>query len=254
MYKIKALPKDEKNKAFQKPIMKKGIIPGFPTSTIICGSSGSGKTTLLTRLLMEPYFYGPPENGKPYFDNIFIFSKTAGPQHGLDDTYDNITYLTDDNFITEISEENLTLIMEIQKENIKTVGRGKAKRVLIIFDDILSEPKFLNSGTYTKLFTELRHYNCSIICNTQSFNSIPRRCRIQAMNIMLFGSSRNEQKVLADFSAPDNISSRKFIKCIQHCTSEPYSFMYINRELPSFRRVSRNIDDIVDLEPYYEVG
>ena len=70
-----------KNRIFQRHLMKLNIIPKFSGVVILCGGIGSGKTTFLHNLLNRPEFYGISYEGieegkkpKPYFDHVFLMT------------------------------------------------------------------------------------------------------------------------------------------------------------------------------------
>lgn len=244
-YDLKIRPlKTSKHGIKQRPMMESGVIPQVNTSTLIIGRSGSGKTCLLCNLLQQPHFYGKDHTGKPYFDQTIIFSKTGGT--ALDDTYDNIDYLTKDNFVNDLQPEIIDEIIKSQEQHIKKNGFGKRK-LLLIFDDVLSEPKFLKSKQFVKLWVELRHYCCTVICNSQSYTKIPRVARLQITCLFFFPASYNEIEVLADQQAPPNMNKKEFIKLVQYATNEPFNFLYINNKLPITERFRKNLDKVIKI-------
>jgi len=238
---IKPLP-TSKDGIYQRPLMESGVIPQVNTVSMIVGKSGSGKTCLLCNLLQRPEFYGPDNTGTPYFDQTIIFSTTGGT--ALDNTYDSVSWLKSDNFEHEFKPEYITGLIESQKKHINQHGFGKRK-LLIIFDDILSQPKFIKSKEFLKCFVELRHFCCTVIVNTQSYTRIPRACRLQTTCLFFFPSSMSEQEVLADNVCPPNMSKKRFIELIQYATDKPYNFLYINNKLPINERFRKNLDKII---------
>ena len=234
--------KTSKHNLIQRPFMKAGAIPMVNTVTMFCGRSGSGKTCLLVNLLSRSEFYGRDHTGKQYFDETIIFSKTGGT--ALDDTYDNIDWLTEDNFIHDLDPASIDNIVDAQKKHIEENGFG-SRKVLIVMDDILSEPKFIRSKQFLKLFVELRHYCCTVFVCTQSFTRIPRPCRLQITNLFYFPSSMDEQETLAETSCPANMNKKTFIALIQYATSEKHSFLYINNKLPIDDRFRKNLTEII---------
>ena len=234
--------KTSKSKIKQRYLMEKGVIPQVNTVTMIVGKSGSGKTCLLCNLLQRPDFYGVDHTGRPYFDKTIIFTTTGGTS--LDDTYSNIDYLGPTNFEHTFDPQYIENIISLQEKNIKTHGFGKRK-LLIIFDDILSQPKFIKSKEFLKCFVELRHYCCTVIVNTQSYTRIPRACRLQTTCLFFFPSSMNEVEVLAEHNTPPNMNKKRFIELIQYATNEPYNFLYINNKLPLKERFRKNLNKII---------
>jgi hypothetical protein len=234
-YKIKPL-KTEKSSVPLRASMKDHTIEKYPCSTIISGRSGSGKSCLVGNLLGRDEFYGK------YYHNIAIFSPTAGT---LDDTFASLK-IPKENIFNDFDEETLNIFLEGRKEEIKRDGIKKVaenSRVLLVFDDVIAERSFLMSPVALKLFAMLRHYLCSIMILTQSYNKIPRALRLQANGVYIFPSSRSEIDVLCDELTPPNKSKKEFMEIINRATSEQYSFLHINNHAPNGKKMRKNICD-----------
>jgi len=221
--------------------MKDGTLPRFPFSMLISGRSGSGKTNVLINLLSRKEFYGH------YFHYTIVFSPTAGEG---DDMYDNLK-LPKENIKNEFSEEDLNEIIKHRKELIEKKGIdwvAKNSRMLIILDDVIANTQFLNSQDALKLFALLRHYLCSVIVLTQSYRKIPRSLRLNVNGTIIFPATQSEIEILLDEITPPNMKKREFEQCINHCTQEQYSFLYINNHAERDKRIRRNIDEVIDLD------
>ena len=234
--------KTSKNDVYQRPLMKAGVIPPLGSVSLLVGRSGSGKSVLIANLLGRGEFYGVDESGKSYFDEVLIFSTTAGTE--LDDTYSNIEWLKPKNFENDLKAEYIDGIIQSQEKHIKEHGFGKRK-LLLVFDDVLSKPKFLKSPQFLKCFVELRHFCCTILIGVQSYTRVPRPCRLQVTCLFFFPSSMSEQEVLADNVCPPNMSKKRFIELIQYATDKPYNFLYVNNKLPIKERFRKNLDKII---------
>jgi len=214
--------------------MKSGVIEKYPCSTIISGRSGSGKTCLVTNLLSRKEFYGG------YYHQIVLISPTAGT---LDDAYQGLK-IPKENIFNEFSPETLEQIlagrkMEIEQHGIKYVCQNS--RVLIILDDIIASQEFLRSKVSLVLFAMLRHYLCSVMVLTQSYNKIPRPLRLQANGVYVFPASRSEINVVLDEITPADKTKKEFEQILIKATSEPHSFLHINNTAEKGKKVRKNM-------------
>jgi len=246
LLKVIAYP-TKKSKIKQRPLMKINIIPKHPSRVIFNGKSGSGKSNLLTFLCSQPHMYGrtnPKKDDSMYFDIIFLFSPTADGQDDLP-KYLN---LPDKRIFTDFNIEALDNILAIQDEIIKENGIENSPKMLIIFDDIQSDVKFMNSKSFTRCFIQGRHLNASIFVCGQSWTKLPRVCRLQASNIFFFPSSQSEVEILSNEYTPANTSKKDFQKLIKHATNEQYNFLHINCDAPLKERFRKNLDKIINVK------
>jgi septin family protein len=223
----------------QSKYMKANIINKFPSMLLNVGKSGSGKTTVINYMLTQPDFM------KDFFHEIFLFSPTAKK----DDLVDHLE-LDDDHIFTDINEDDLNTIIEYQDELIEKNGiehTGENSRVLIIFDDILSNEKFLKSPAMIKLATMGRHSLISSIINTQSYTKVPRAIRLQANSVVLFPSNNSEVELLCDDYCPPHKKKNQFKKLIEHATKGKHDFLFINNFQPVETRFRKNFDIILKL-------
>jgi len=229
--------KTVKSKIRQNRLMKNDVIPRHPSSVIFNGSSGSGKSTLLTNLLTKPQFYGKYFKRK----DIYLISPTGAS----DDMFEHLN-LPEENISTDLRNTNfLEEILEKQKRDIEDKGTDKARRVLIIFEDIQSNARYMNKPAFKKCFLMNRHYGCSVWLCGQSFKLTPRACRLQANNLFVFQPSNSERQIILEEFAPPGMTRRQFEKLFDHCVSERFSFMHINRRAPFEERYRKNLKHIV---------
>jgi hypothetical protein len=231
--------KTDKTNLPQTQFMRDGIINKFPSMLLNVGRSGSGKSTVICYLLRNKNFIGN------FFDKVFLFSPTADV-----DDLTKILKIPKDRQFTKPSEEQLNSILEEQKHLIEKKGiknTAKNSKVLLIFDDIVSNPKFLKSDAMIKLATMGRHYLISSIINTQSYTKIPRAIRLQANSMILFPSNQNEVKLIAYDQCPPNHRKKDFLKLIEHATSGKHDFLFANYFLPANERFRKNFDTILNI-------
>ena len=230
-----------KSKIKVTPAMTDHVIPKHPFSCVISGRSGSGKTQLLLNLLTRPEFY------KNYFDLMFVFSNTA--QEGADDLYDHLN--VPDAHMFKPNKDGLAQLKHIiktSKKHIKKDGIHRSPKILVIFDDVANERKFLASDEYLKLHIMNRHYNISTFSLTQSYMKIPRSCRMQISALMYFKGKQTESERISDEHCPNGYKAKEFLKVIDHATHKPYEFMYINYKAPNKEQYRRCLHTIMELK------
>ena len=219
----------------QSDYMNKGIINKFPSMLLNVGRSGSGKSTVINYMMTTDKFL------LNFFDKVYLFSPTAK----LDDLAKHLK-LKDEFLITNPSEERLEKILSKQESMIKSQGIekvGKSSKVLIIFDDIVSNQNFLKSSAMIKLATMGRHFLISSIINTQSYTKIPRAIRLQANALILFPSSQNEVKLLAEDITPPHTSKKVFMELIQYATQGKHDFLFVNNFDPVETRFRKGFEE-----------
>jgi hypothetical protein len=230
--------KTKKSNLPQTEYMKNNIINRFPSMLLVVGRSGSGKSTVVNYLCTEPKFYGD------FFHHTYLFSPTCR----ADDLTEHLK-LDDEHMIEDPTEEKLSEIIKSQDELIKTKGikwTGKHSRVLIIFDDIVSNQNFLKSPAMLKLATMGRHSLISSVINTQSYTKIPRAIRLQANGLIVFPSSNNEVQLLVDDICPPHTKKKDFLKLVEYATTgADFPFLYCNNFAPHDTRFRKNFDTYI---------
>ena len=232
-----------KTKIPQRPLMKADIIPRHPSSCLFNGSSGSGKSTLLLNLLTRKNMLGG------YFNDIYLFSPTGGS----DDLFKHLK-IKKSNIITDIEPARLQSILDKQERTIEEKGIEKARRVLIIFEDIQGNAQFMRSKPFLRSFIANRHFGISTWLCGQSFTKTPRACRLQANNIFYFPGSGSEKQLICDEFAPPNMSKREFEELLNYATGEKYSFLHINMRVHPETRYRRNLDEVLALGGAQDYG
>lgn len=231
IYAVKPL-KTQKTDLPQSKFMRHDIIAKFPSLHLVVGKSGSGKSTVVNHMVTNKDFMGQ------FFQYVIMFSPTADK-----DDLVKFLKLPKGNLIIDPTPEKLKNIIEKQDEKIKTKGikwTGLNSRVLLIFDDIVSHKKFLESPEMLKLATMGRHSLISSIINTQSYTKVPRAIRLQANGIILFPSSHNESELIVSDWTPPHVSKSQFRQLVEHATRGKHDFLYILPMQPSEKRFRKN--------------
>jgi hypothetical protein len=203
---------------------KAGCIPKHPFRMLLTGASGSGKSTFLINLIDRLY---KDVGGRKYFDDIYAI----GPTVKFDDLYETLG-LDDKHLIEEPTVEFLEKIFHDQKAAIKSKGIDKAKKILIIYEDIIGHKKFMNSKEFLKSFVMSRHFNVSVMVCSQSYTKVPRPCRLQCTQIAFFPSKKSEMDLICDEYCPPKMTKKEFQEIVDHATTpvdeEDHPFLYID--------------------------
>lgn len=238
--------KTNKHKIKQRKSMEDNIIPRHASSCIFNGKSGSGKTMLMINLLTRPEFFGVDGNKGHYFDKIYLFSPTANNGDDLVRFLKHPRINLDIN--TDFDIEKLDGIIRDQASEIEKKGLLKSPKILIIFEDIQSDERFMRSKSFLKCFIQCRHLNISTFLLGQSWTRTPRACRLQANNIFFFPGSLSEQKILIDEFCPPRLTKNEFAEMISYATSGPHDFLHVNMRAPMEDRFRKNLDVILKLK------
>jgi hypothetical protein len=233
-YKIKVI-ETKKHNIKQNELMKKCIIPKFPSCTILCGASGSGKSNVLANLMTREDMY------KGYHDIIFLFSSTP------DDMLDMVD-IPKERIFTQLDASKLQHILDTAREIIEKDCKKDisiAPKILIIFEDCVADSKFLNSAAFLSVFTQLRPHICQALITTQAYHLIPRKARINATNVMFFkgGVSENE-RIGLEYCAP-GLNKDQMMKMIDVACEERFNFLHINMHAPLEERYRKNLGEII---------
>ena len=208
----------------------------FSYRILIIGGSGSWKTNILLNLI----------NGQNDIDKIYLHARDLDePKYKIlikkrKDAA--IKHLNDPNAFIECSNA-----MDDVYENIHDYNPSRKRKILIIFDDMITEiMKNKKIQTIKKeLFIRCRKLNISLIFITQSYFSVPKDVRLNSTHylILKINNKRELQNIAINHSA--DIDYQDFIKVYRECTKKPYNFLTIDSILPAsdplrFRKICLN--------------
>ena len=114
--------------------------------------------------------------------------------------------------------------------NIEDYNKNRKRKVLIIFDDMISHVMSDKKAQQIlkDLFIRCRKLNISLCFLTQSYFNVPKDVRLNCAHYILFklNNRRELQNIVIDHSA--DIDYEDFIKIYRHCTREPFNFLTID--------------------------
>ena len=203
-------------------------LPRIPFSWINAGARGSGKSVLTISLM---------EKLDSYFDNIIVFSPTCELDHKYKMYFEKIDreFEFGINIFKEYSENILKKILnKIKKINKNKPFKDKV-RTLILFEDIIcSLPKNQKRTVFNKLLLNNRHYNVSIIINSQAIHLFDSNLRKNCSQICLWNTMNTlelknyYEEFAAILGSTMKEQRENFLKIFYYATREPHSFLYIN--------------------------
>ena len=250
---LKIIPLEStKNMTFQRPTMENGIIPKHPSINMVVGSIGSGKTIFLCNMLLNKDMYGKDKTGRPYWDEIFVFTNSSD---------DILQKLIDDKVIPKEhvkhhpTEKHLKSVINKQKEMVKKSNGDWAKvpRLFIVLDDII-DCDIVKSNTFKSLCSRPRQINCSVFVLSQYYFSLPKICRQNATNIFCFSGNVQDKEALADTFTPPSLTKKEFGDILGFCWSkdEKYShpFIHIDRRQSEQQRFRKCLLDVIDIDSF----
>jgi hypothetical protein len=144
-------------------------------------------------------------------------------------------------------ENKLEHIFSVQDKIIKSKGIEKSPKILLIYDDMQANAKFMRSKIFLRSFIANRHSNITTIFLSQSFTRTPRACRLQASNIMIFPASESEINLLVDEFCPAHTTSAQFYELVKEATKDQFNFLHINCKAPMQDRFRKNLDTILNI-------
>ena len=128
-------------------------------------------------------------------------------------------------------------------DDIKNNNKNRDKKVLIVFDDMISDIEY--NKDFKKIIKELFYrgpkISISIIFITQSYFRALKDIRLNSTHYMLMKiSNKKELKKIAEEKS-GHLDYKDFLKIYNYGTKEPYSFMLIDtRPTASLKKALMN--------------
>jgi len=189
IYKVK--DKNENHYTHKKKIFD------IPFRLLIIGKSQrSGKSNYLVNLLLRDEFYNSDFEG----DNIYIISPSINSDLKLK-VLEQQKDIPPENLYEDYDELQLEAIYEFIEDEFNEAIRNKEKpkNCLIIFDDMSYSGalKKKKNGILSKMFSNGRHINLSVIVTAQRYSDILPAARSNASGVVLFSLNDAELELVS---------------------------------------------------------
>ncbi len=209
-----------------------------PFSMGIFGASGSGKTVLTCSILLKKNMYNK------YFHEVYLITPTGG----ADDTFE-LLGLPKSQIITSDYIENLKKIIAQQENEVEQKGVIDAKKVCVIFEDLTSLKKLMNSEPFLKAFVQNRHLNMSCIAVCHKYRALNRTARMNCNHLIFFPVNNSEREIIMEENMTPQWNKRTFQSMLQHAfTPNEQSkrpFLHINNKADQKERFRKNFTAIL---------
>ena len=189
----------------------------WPYRKLIIGPSGSGKTNCLLNSIQK-------DNN--IIDKIYLYAKDfEEPKYQLLINKREKAGVNFNNDPTAVIERSNS--MDDVLFNIEDYNKRRRRKVLIIFDDMISH--VMSDKKAQQILKDLiirrRKLNISICFSTQSYFSLPKDVRLYWTHYILFklNNKRELQNIAINNSA--DVDYKGFIKIYRHCTKELFNFL-----------------------------
>ena len=216
-------------------ITKKDDNKDLPYRKLIIGPSGSGKTNYLLNSIQKDHniidkIYLDAKNlEEPKYQFLIEKREKAGLKN-----------LNDKNAFIEHSSK-----MNGISKNIEDYNKMRKRKVLIVFDDMISHVMSNKKAqeVLKELFIRCRKLNISLCFLTQSYFSVPKDVRLNCTPYSMFklNNKRELQNIAINHSA--DIDYKDFVKIYRGCTKTPYNFLTIDTTQPVDKRFKKNFND-----------
>lgn len=238
MFQVGKARKDEP-KLDQPLAAKIGVVPELNFRLLLTGPSNSGKTNF-GRWVIDKYYQGS-------FNRTLLMSPTAK----IDPVWKDLKGLKKADRIEKLSIKPLKKLLQEQKAKVKSMGKAKASKALLILDDTIGNTQFINSPEFLQIFIRGRHFNISSIVMTQSYVKLPRSVRLQATHAVMFPSFRSEIERLYEDHGPYQLSKNEWFSMVmQACEKtdqEQWPFFYLDTTKPVEERYRRCLYEILPI-------
>ena len=152
-----------------------------------------------------------------------------------------IKNLKDQNAFIEYSDT-----MDDIYENIEDYNKKRKRKVLIVFDDMISHVMSDKKAQQVlkELFIKCRKLNISLCFLTQSYVSVPNDVRLNCTDYIIFilNNKRELQSIAINHSS--DINYKDFVNIYRNCTKETYNILTIDTTV---KKLFKNFDEQIKI-------
>ena len=194
-------------------ITKKDDNKDWPYRKLIICPSGSGKTNYLLNSIQK-------DNN--IIDKIYLYAKDLDePKYKL------LIEKREKAGLKSLQHSNS---MDDICDNIEDYSKKRKRKVLIVFDDMISHVMSHKKAQQVlkELFIRCRKLNISLCFLTQSYFSVPKDVRLNCTHYIIFklNNKRELQNIAINHSS--DIDYKDFINIYRNCSKEPFNFLTID--------------------------
>lgn len=238
-------------------------VPNF--LMLLVGSKSAGKSTLCIHLLLNEYkqvfnkiyFISPTyelDDKTLLLQNSNLLKKNIGLMNAINKdlskrSFLNYKLLTADDlesniyFNISINEEMIDNIVANQKQTIRKYGKEYTDKILLLIDDAVCN-RYLKSSHFINFILLSRHYNISVIINTQAYYLVAKSLRLNTDCLILF-SNPNDTELKDIFNEWNcNRSAKEALSLYRDIVKIPYNFVQINKLNPT-RKYIKNLNEFL---------
>ena len=228
-------------------------LPQPPFSLCLVSPKGGGKSTLILRLIYgnsKPKNYSKDNKHyrfyRKFFTKIYVFS----PTWRLDKKTQRCK-IPESQIFEDPSEyyEIIETILGSQSDDIEEDGKENCDHILLIFSDLAGQRGVFSQakGIMNKLAFNLRHYNCSILIDTQALRQINSAFRENFSGILLFAGITNRMEIGKIYDEYLGQFNKKDANKLLEYTwgDSPYNFLFINFQKQKSKRFFKNFNQLV---------
>ncbi|KAI8916683.1 hypothetical protein DFJ77DRAFT_510120 [Powellomyces hirtus] len=201
-----------------------------PLCTTLIAPRKSGKSALVAGLIEDVY--------AKVFSKVVIMSDTVMYNKSIKElakkTKHKNIYFTD-----EVTNASIKEILEEQKEL-----SNNGKTLLLMIDDAgdNAQGKELNKEL-SKLYTRGRHFGISsMVCIQSVSGHLTRKMKNNTTEFIIFKNNAEDMEALARLLTSAFKNRKEVLTYLTECTSEPYSFCYINLAADDAKTMYRYCD------------
>ena len=123
-------------------------------------------------------------------------------------------------------------------DEINDYNKKRKRKVLIVFDDMISHVMFGKKAqqVLNELFIRCRKLSISLCFLTQSYFSAPKDVRLNCTRYIIFKLNNKRELQIVAINHSSDIDYKDLVKIYRNCTKEQYNFLTIDTTQPVDKR------------------